>query len=41
MPHGFGGAPAERGDGGVVQIDEPIGDRKLVPILLPERLHFS
>jgi hypothetical protein len=36
MLHSFGGPPAERSDGGVVQIDEALGDRELVPILLPE-----
>ena len=34
--HGFGGGPAERGDGGMVEINEPLSDRKLVPVLLPQ-----
>lgn len=38
--HGFGGAPAKRSDGGVVQVDEALSDWKLVAVLLPEPLHL-
>ena len=37
---GFGGAAAERRDGGVIEVNQPLGDWKLVLILPPQRFHL-
>ena len=36
--HGFRGWPWERGDCGMIQVDQPFGDGELVPVEPPERL---
>jgi len=41
MLHGLGGAQAERSDSGVIQIDQTLSYRELIPILLPEGVNIG